>query len=318
MPGLDARDRGDGDEVAIPRYDELMLRDAAQVVAVLHAGAWANLHAACRRGSIDVVVASGGERLIATGDLHDNALHMRRLVRAASLEDAGDDEVKAHLTLHEVIHGEDGLINDMDFSYRALVRVAALKARHPEHVHALLANHELSQIVGAGVMKDGVNCVRAFNDAVTQTFGDHAAEVRSAIEGFIRSMPLALRFETPGRTVLCAHTVPGPELMDRFDLAVLERDLTDEDYTPRWGSAHIMVWGRNQTPALMESLASRWDVGLFVLGHEKAEAGVLELAPNAVVLNSDHASGAYLELIAGEIPATVAELAPMVRRLAVD
>lgn len=301
---------------SIPRYDELNLRDPGVVVAMLRAGEAANRTASCRRGSIDAVHADDGERLIATGDLHDNALHLARLVRAAGLEDAPPGTPRAHLTLHEVIHGAESLVNEMDFSYRALVRVAALKARHPEHVHTLLANHELSQIVGAGVIKDGVNCVRAFNDAIEQTFGEHAAEVREAVAGFIRSMPLALRFETRQGTVLCAHSVPGPDLMERFDPGVLERELTEEDYTPRWGSAHIMVWGRGQTPGLMEMLAGRWGVSLFVLGHEKADDGVLELAPNALVLNSDHSRGAYVELVAGQLPGSAAEAGAGAKRLA--
>jgi hypothetical protein len=302
----------------VPRYDELRLRDAGAVLHVLNAGAAANRSASCRRGSIDVVIAAQGDRLVATGDLHDNALHLARLVRAAALEDAPEGAPKGHLTLHEVIHGgtADTLVNEMDFSYRALVRVAALKARHPEHVHTLLANHELSQIVGAGVIKDGVNYVRAFNDALDETFADRAGEVREAIAAFIRSMPLALRFVDPeGVVIHCSHSLPGPDLLDRFDPAVVERDLTDDDYTPRWGSAHIMVWGRGQTPELLQSLAARWGVTLFVLGHEKADDGVLELGPNAAVLNSDHPRGAYLELEAGDVPISAGEALSYVRRL---
>jgi hypothetical protein len=286
---------------------------------VLLAGASANRAAACRRGSIDIVHAGDSERLIATGDLHDNALHLGRLVRAAALEDASDAEAPAHLTLHEVIHGgtAEGFDKELDFSYRALVRVASLKARHPEHVHTLLANHELAQIVGAGVMKDGVNFVRAFNDAVDFSFGDESVQVREAIAEFIRSMPLALRFVTPAGVVQCSHSVPGPDLLDRFDPDVLERDLTEEDYVPRRGSAHIMVWGRNQTPEFMKALGERWGVSLFVLGHEQADEGVLEVAPNTVVLNSDHARGAYLEIHAASIPASAAELGDRVRRLGI-
>jgi hypothetical protein len=305
------------DPLTVPRYDELNVRDPHEVRRVLLAGASANHTAACRRGSIDVVHAGDSDRLIATGDLHDNALHLGRLVRAAALEDASDSENPAHLTLHEVIHGgtAEGFTQELDFSYRALVRVASLKARHPEHVHTLLANHELSQIVGAGVIKDGVNFVRAFNDAVDFSFGDNGASVRGAIAAFIRSMPLALRFVTPAGVVQCSHSVPGPDLFDRFDPGVLERDLTEDDYTPRRGPAHIMVWGRNQTPDFMNALGERWGVSLFVLGHEKADDGVLEVAPNTVVLNSDHARGAYIEFHAATIPASVAELGGRVRRL---
>lgn len=305
-----------GPGAGLPRYDELRLRDADEVLAVLRAGTHANMHAPCRRGSIDVVEGALADRLIATGDLHDNALHLARVVRAAGLDGEGDGPV-AHLTLHEVIHGgtADTLVNEMDFSYRALVRVAALKAHHPERVHVLLANHELSQIVGAGVLKDGVNFVRAFNDAVEFTFGDRSEEVQLAIGGFIRSMPLALRFITGSGVIQCSHSLPGPELMERFDPGVLGRDLVEEDYTPRWGSAHIMVWGRAQTGAQVEGLASAWGVDLFVLGHEKADEGFLEVTPRAVVLNSDHAQGAYLEIEGASAPRDAAGARGCMRRI---
>ena len=57
-----------------------------------------------------------------------------------------------------------------------------------------------------------------------------------------------------------------------------------------------MVWGRNQTPEQIESLAATWNVSLFLLGHEKAETGAMPLSDRAVVLNSDHDRGVYAEL----------------------
>lgn len=305
----------------IPRYDELDLRDPGQVVAVLRAATEANRDASCRNGSVDRIRSgqggTGPSRLIATGDLHDNPVHLARLVRAAGLEPGPEEPADAeasdgaapmrgatHLTLHEVIHG-GRFVNGMDFSFRALVRIAALKAGHPELVHTLLANHELSQIVGAGIVKDGINVVTAFNDAVDFTFGEEAERVHAAIGGFIRSMPLALVCEPDGEgdgragRILCAHSLPSPALMDRFDPDVLLRELSEEDYVPRRGSAHLMVWGREQTPEQLTELAARWGVSLFILGHEKADEGVLLVEPNAVVLNSDHERGKMIELELG-------------------
>lgn len=319
----------------IPKYDQIDLRDPDQVLLVLRAAAEANLTASCRSGAIDRIQPGesgghpgiiGASRLIATGDLHDNPVHLARLVQAAGLEPEESqtppepsslvqDEAMpgydlAHLTLHEVIHG-GRFVNGMDFSYRALVRVAALKAAHPEHVHTLLANHELSQIVGAGIIKDDINVVAAFNDAVDFVFGGAAKDIHQAIGTFIRSMPLALVCHavatsnassdtndgTPSASaIMCAHSLPAPEMMDRFDPDVLFRDLTDDDYIPRRGSAHLMVWGRGHTPEQLTGLAERWGVSLFILGHEKADEGVLLVPPNAVVLNSDHERGKMIEL----------------------
>ena len=274
--------------------ESVELRDPRAVIAALRAGAAASGSARCRRGSIDLIEAAPGERLIATGDLHDNPLHLMRLVRAAGL-DANDPAAAtpAHLTLHELIHGER-LVNGLDYSYRVLARIAALKAAFPEHVHVLLANHELAQLTGSLVAKDGVRCNEAFDEALDVSFGDNAQDVRQAVLDFICSLPLAARFRREGQPdILCAHSLPAPDLMDRFDPAVIERDLTEDDYVSRRGSAHLMVWGRAHTPDQLAKLGERWGVGLFILGHEKAESGVMIVAPNAVVLNSDHEQGVY-------------------------
>lgn len=271
----------------------LDLQDPDAVIAAFRAGALANRAAACRKGSIDAIAAPG--RLIATGDLHDNPLHLARLVHAADLEGPSP----AHLVLHEIIHS-DRLINGMDFSFRALARVAALKADHPEHVHTLLANHELAQVKGAGIIKDGVRVVQAFDEGLEYAYADRTPQVRDAIADFIYSMPLALRADCgrpgPGGDILCAHSLPGTALMGRFDASVLSRDLTDADYEPRQGAAHLMVWGRGYDADQLEDLVERWGVNLFILGHEKAENGVKLVPPCAIVLNSDHDRGVYLPI----------------------
>lgn len=289
----------------IPVFDQLDLRSADAVIGILDQGAEATLGARCRRGSQEVVKLSGqecaaGARLVLSGDLHDNPLHLVRLLHAAGMdaEPRKGAAVRSHITLHELIHG-DKLLNGMDFSYRVLCRVAALKTAWPEHVHILLANHELSQVVGAGIVKDGVRVVEAFNAAVEYTFEADAERVSAAINRFIRSLPLAVRFgvEGSGRgDIFCSHSLPGPEMMERFDAGVLERMLTDEDLTPRKGAAQMMVWGRGHRAEQLAAMAGAWGVELFVLGHEKAEQGYMVVPPNAVVLNSDHERGMYLKL----------------------
>lgn len=289
------------------------LRDPVAVCDALHAGTRANLEAPCRDRSIDRLDSPA--QLVATGDLHDNPLHLARLVSAAALE-SDDPAAWRHLTLHELIHS-DRLVNGMDFSFRVLARVAALKAARPQHVHVLLANHELAQLTGSEVAKDGIRFVAAFDEAIEFAFGDDVASVREAVKAFIRSMPIALRLQHPGDGggLLCAHSLPGPERMNRFDDTILERDLADDDYLPRTGSAHFMVWGRNQPQELVDALAARWNVGLFILGHEKAETGAMALARNAVVLNSDHDRGVYAMIDTRE-PLTADDVLGSVRPLA--
>jgi hypothetical protein len=268
--------------------------DADAVIATLLAGARAMRQAPCRRASTDVIEPPG--RLIATGDLHDNPMHLKALLGLAGLTESGEIQPPAaHLVLHELIHS-DRLINGMDLSYRMLLRAAHLKARYPQHLHILLGNHELAQISGSGIIKDGVRSVDAFNAGVEYVFGARADDIHAALAVFIRAMPLALRCHTSRGDMLIAHSLPPAAIMQRFDPAVLSRELTDADYEPRRGSAHIMVWGRGYDAELLEDLVERWGVYLFILGHEKVDEGVTLVKPNALVLNSDHARGCYLAI----------------------
>lgn len=282
----------------------LDLADADAVIDALERGALANRTAPCRHGSIDRVEAPG--RLIATGDIHDNPVNFATVVGAAGLDGdptdpAGNQDAPAHLTLHEIIHPPT-LVGGMDFSYRGLTRVAALKARYPAFVHTLLANHELAQVVGSGIVKNGVRVVDAFNAGVEYVFGDDADAVNEAISRFVFSMPLALRCVCPQGDILCAHSLPAAANMARFDPTVLMRDLTEEDYRPRVGSAYFMVWGRGYDAELLEDLTERWGVNLFILGHEHAENGYALIEPNAVVLNTDHERGVYLPINLSDKP----------------
>lgn len=250
----------------------------------------ANVDASCRNGSIDEIEADG--ELIATGDLHDNPMHFARVLELA--RHAG--EHPRHLTLHEVIHS-DRLVGGVDLSHRALARVAEAKVRDPERVHTLLANHELSQIIGAGIVKDGVRVVDAFNEGVEYVYGDDAPLVEAAIARFIRSMPLALVWgRGTGRGCLCAHSLPAPGMMERFTPDILDRGIDEADYAPRQGSAHLMVWGRGHSPEQLDELADIWGVETFILGHEKADSGFTLVGKRAVVLNSDHQAGMALRV----------------------
>ncbi len=276
-------------------FQRLNLREAACVIDTLRAGTLALRSAKCREGAIDRIRFPG--TLIATGDLHDNPLHLAKLIELAGLDGDPAQAVPSnrfsnptHLVLHELIHS-DRLLNGMDFSYRVLTRVAALKAAFPERVHLLLANHELSQVFGAGIVKDGIRVVDAFNEAVDVTFGDDAPSVHQAIREFILAMPLALRGVCPKKDLLVAHSLPEPWMMSRFDPTILSRELTAADYEPRAGSAHLMVWGRGYDADQIEDLVERWGVGLIILGHEKVPEGARFVPPCVLVLNSDHERG---------------------------
>lgn len=271
------------------------LTNIDEVVDALRAGASACRSASCRQGSIEVIEAPG--QLIATGDTHDHPTNFKAAVHAAGLDGEFGAEEK-HLTLHEIIHPELPESRELptDTSFRGLTRIAYLKSQYPELVHVLLANHELAQAIGSGIMKNGVRVVDAFNKGVESVFGDQSHKVHEAIADFVMSMPLALRCKGARGDILCAHSLPGPASMGRFDPSILSRELVPDDYQPRVGSAHLMVWGRGYDADQLEDLTERWGVNLFILGHEHAPNGYAIVEPNAIVLNTDHNRGVYLPI----------------------
>ncbi len=269
-------------------------QDPGEVVDLLHAAAQSMLDAPGRQGCVASIGGSG--RLLATGDLHDNPLHFAKVVSYSGIR----EDPEAHLVLHELIHGER-LLNGVDLSYRMLVKVAALLVDHPGRVHAILANHELAQMAGHSVSKGGGCMTTRFNDGLDWVFGDDAPDVADAVGAFVRAMPLAARTD---HGVFCAHSLPGPAMMERFDLGIVERDLRPEDYEPLYGSAWMMVWGRGQTAEQMELIAERWNVSLFCLGHAFVERGIAIGGPRTLLLNSDHEHGAVLPIDLGDAPPT--------------
>jgi len=262
------------------------LQDADAVVDVLTRARDFCLNEAHREKSVVRLPARG--RLVCTGDLHDNTIHLEKILSVARL----DAEPDRHVYFHELVHGEN-LINGMDFSHRMLVRVAELKCAYPDQVHPILANHELSQFTGGGVSKGGGDSVRLFNDAIEWTFGEEADAVTRAVNEFLRAWPIAIMTESG---LMCSHSLPSARVMDRFDPTILQRDLTEADYEPRAGSAYFMLWGRKHREEHLDRLAEMFGVEAFCLGHEHAEYGYKRLGRRAMILNSDHERGAVLPL----------------------
>lgn len=270
----------------------LNMNDARSAIDTFDRATEAQLGLSVRRGCAVHLPARG--RLLATGDLHDNPVHFEKVVRLAKLEASNEN----HVVLHELIHGEH-LINGMDFSYRMLLRVADLVIRFPGQAHPLLANHEISQMTGAGVSKGAGNSVELFNEALDFVFGDDAEEVAEACGRFIAAMPLVLLTEDG---VACAHSLPNARLAARVPPEVIDRALVDEDFRSPLGVAYLMTWGRTYDDAQVESLAAAWGVRLFCLGHQSVETGIEQRGSRVVVLNSDHERAMVLPLDLSKIP----------------
>ncbi len=272
------------------------LRDAESVCELLELAA-ATLRSSERRtGCVEMLPAEG--RLVVAGDLHDNPIHLEKIRAFAHLGESPSN----HLVVQELIHG-DRLINGVDLSYRVVSKVAELVVDHPGQVHPLLANHELCQMLGIGVSKGHGDGTSLFRDGLDFIFGDDAELVAESLEAFFRAMPLAVR---AANGLWCSHSIPSPETTSRFNPAVFERPLEDDDYRPPIGAAYLMVWGRGQRDEQVEQLAEAWQVKLFCLGHAHSDHGAHVVTPRMVVLNSDHERGRVAEFdLAAEVPSAV-------------
>jgi len=238
-----------------------------------------------RVGSTHHIPSEGN--VLVSGDLHDNPLHLAKIIKLAALR-----EPTNRVVLQELIHSGD-THNSHDFSYQMLVRVATLVVSYPLQVHPILANHELSQVTGRAITKGGGELVEGFIHGIDHVFGNEADSVLSAINAFVYAMPLAVRSESG---LMCCHSLPNEALMEAFDMDVIDRELLPEDVRGSDGSAYMMVWGRQHTQEQIDMLAAYWGVELFCLGHAWVPEGV-EVTMNKVVLvNSDHDNGVVLPI----------------------
>ncbi|MDG2199783.1 MAG: metallophosphoesterase [Phycisphaerales bacterium] len=241
--------------------------------------------AAHRSGSIVRLPRHG--RLLVSGDLHDHLDHWYRIQHLAKLPESPEH----HVVVQELIHG-DRLLNGMDFSYRMLARVAELVLAHPDQVHVVLGNHELSQLTRRAVSKGAGNSVALFQDAVDWVYGDDAQAVTEAIETFIAAMPLAVRTESG---LLCTHSLPAVDRMGAFEPEILERPLRPADYEGSGSSIYMLTWGRRHEDTQLDMLAKRWGVTTFCIGHQSVPEGIRQDGPRLVAINSDRANGMVID-----------------------
>ncbi|HNQ23072.1 MAG TPA: hypothetical protein PKK06_08260 [Phycisphaerae bacterium] len=281
------------------------MNDAAQAADTFAQAAQLNREDPLLRGCLLRFPDFG--QLVVTGDLHGHGRNFERLERYCDLEHAG----ARHVVLHEIIH-EDPNVTGHDRSCEVLLAAAAWKCAFPDQVHFLQSNHELAQLTGHEISKNGRVVTADFEAGLAAVFGAaHAPRVLEAIRSFIRSLPLA------GRTahrVFVAHSVPGPRDLPAFDPAILQRSLTDADLFER-GPVHALVWGRYQTEASLEALRASLDADFFICGHQPQEAGYEVLYDRLVILASDHNHGVFLPLDLRK-PATLDSLTAAIRPLA--
>src|SRR5438046_3040241 len=170
-----------------PNTTQRMSLNADQVVETLQAAGEENQLSPLRQEQV-VNLPSEGEVWM-TGDIHDHRRNFEKLLKAVDL----GNNPQRHLVLHELIHGDHFDPKGAEDSWQTLYKAAELKCDFPGQVHFLLANHDLAQIHGEGILKAGLSVCEAFNAAVKRDFGDRATLVTVAITEFLLSLPLAIR-----------------------------------------------------------------------------------------------------------------------------
>lgn len=268
--------------------DSAMPFNADQVIESFEAAKDENLLSSLRRGQV-VELPSDAEVWM-TGDLHDHRSNFSKLLAAADL----GRNPSRHLVLHELIHGDHFDAAGAEDSWQTLYRAAEMKCDFPGQVHFLLANHDLAQIHGEGIMKAGLSVCEAFNAAIRRDFGERATSVTLVVTEFLLSLPLAVR--TPGRSLFC-HSLPTDEQIKSFDFSVFDRsELSPADYRRRTGAVYQLIWGRNVTPAGAEAFAEKAGASVIVTGHQPQDSGYMQNGARHLIIASDHNQGVFLPM----------------------
>ncbi len=228
-------------------------------------------------------------QLVMTGDLHGHRRNFDKLVKFCVLgRSAG-----RHVILHEMVHEEVLRLDDVDLSHVLLYEAAHWKSAFPEQVHFLQSNHDLAQLTGQEITKNGRFLLRSFEDGVAQTFGrNNLNRVLDAIKQFIASFAIAARTQSG---IFMAHSLPSPFDWPYFDCGVFDRKLAIEDLIDT-GAVYNMVWGRAHTAEQLEDAAEKLQADIFVVGHQPQETGYAVMHDRMLILASDHTHGVFLPI----------------------
>lgn len=282
-----------------------MIPSADQVVETFGAAGDENRMSPMRNQQVVTLPAEG--EVWMTGDIHDHRTNFNKLITAADLA----NNPQRHLVLHELIHGDHFDGSGAEDSWKMLFQAAELKCEFPNQVHFLMANHDLAQIHGEGIMKAGLSVCEAFNAAVKRDFPTGGTMVTVAITEYLLSLPLAIR--TQSGLFFC-HSLPTDDQIKNFDFTVFERELKPDDYRRRTGPVYQLIWGRNVTPTGVQMFAEKMTTKLIITGHQPQEMGYLINGEQHLIVASDHNQGVYLPLSLSE-EYTMETLAGRIRKL---
>lgn len=283
-----------------------MAFSADRVIEAFRSAAEENLLETARSHQV-VELPRDGEMWI-TGDMHD---HRRNFEKIARVSDLGAN-TNRHLILHELIHGDHFDADGAEGSWQMLFQAAELKCDFPDQVHFLLANHDLAQVHGEGIMKSGLSVCEAFTAGVKRDFGQRYHAVVAALTDFLLSAPLAVRTESG---LFVCHSLPGDDRLESFDFTIFNRELNGNDYQRRVGPVYHLIWGRSFSPESAATFADRVNARIVITGHQPQETGFAVNGDRHLILASDHNQGVFLHVDLTE-EYTINDLAKRLRKFA--
>jgi hypothetical protein len=261
-----------------------------------------------RSGGIVTLDPARTTEVMVVGDLHCNIPVFRQVLDVAALA----KHPARHLVLQELVHGPWMYPNDKgDRSHQLVDLVCALKCQYPDRVHLILGNHELSELTGRSIGKNGVPLNALFRRGVDTAYGMRGEAVYTAYQELFAALPLAVR--TPNRVFLC-HTIPDSVDLDGLDLDVFKLDAWPADAMKRHGAVYAMTWGRDTEPATADRFAAMVDADWFITGHQPCDDGFLLANPRQIIIDGTAPYPAYCLFPANE-PSTIESLLSQVRIL---
>jgi hypothetical protein len=259
-----------------------------------------------RSGSI--ITLDAADEVLVVGDLHGNLPAFRQVLTAAALA----NRPGRHLVLQELVHGPHEYPNDGgDKSHQLVDLACALKCQHPDRVHLILGNHELSELTGRSIGKNGVFLNPHFRKGLETAYGPAAEAIYQAYLQLFVALPIAVR--TPNRVFLC-HTIPDGSDLDRLDLEILRTGVWPPESLVRGGTIYALTWGRDTRPETADRFAALVDADLFVTGHQPCDEGFRQANHRQIIIDGTDPYPSYCLFPARE-PLTIEALRAGVRRL---
>ncbi len=255
----------------------------------------------------NLVLLPSDAELVATGDIHGHQHNFEKIIRFADLQ----NNPNRHLLLQEIIHG--GPVDEEGgcLSYKLLFDAVEYKLRFPNQVHIIMANHDTTFINNGQVIKNGKEMNRSMRLALDREFQENSHDIKTAITQFFFSQPLAI--QCPNRIWL-SHSLPADRYLDSFDKSIFYRELKFED-TAMPGSAYLLTWGRRHSQHTLDKMAEMLDVDIFILGHQRQQAGFSLAGNNLIIIASDHNHGCLLPIDLSKLY-TIKQLADSILSLA--